>query len=280
MKKLLSLCLFAVMVCLLISLIEAPDHFLVPYYDGEAEKYGYCTMTGEIVIEPRFDVAELFSDDGTALVGLKDVGWKHIDKKGRYVLSAKKSESDVWRKKELIPFCDGEEGIGKWGYIDRSGKVVIEAKFDFASDFMPNGLASVSVSGGDGVIAGYINTRGEYVIKPVFEEAWGFADNGLAVVRKDGKFGYINESGEFVFPPQFDEASSFAKNGLALVNTYGEGWKYIDEEGNTVIETDADIAESFADNGLARISYGGNNFTGIGNIYYYINEKGEVIKPK
>ena len=84
---------------------EETSTLLVPYYDEATEKYGYCTADGEKKIEPQFDYAGDFAENGLA--------WVKVD--------------------------------GKLGYINEKGEIVIEPQFDVAGDFAENGLAEVYV---------------------------------------------------------------------------------------------------------------------------------------
>ncbi|MBQ6846030.1 MAG: WG repeat-containing protein [Oscillospiraceae bacterium] len=57
---------------------------LVPYYDEETEKYGYCTIEGEKKIEPQFDYASSFAENGLAAVKV-DYKYGYINEKGEII---------------------------------------------------------------------------------------------------------------------------------------------------------------------------------------------------
>ncbi len=96
MKKLLALILSSLLLLSLVSCGEAEKkaedlelkdkekttgNLLIPYYDDEEDKYGYVNKACEIVIEPQFDYAALFADNGLAWVKIDDKGY-YINEKG------------------------------------------------------------------------------------------------------------------------------------------------------------------------------------------------------
>lgn len=133
-------------------------------YDPDEEKYGYRGETDEWVIEPSFDFADDFSENGLARV-----------------------QSD-----------------GKWGFIDESGAYRAEPQFDYAGSFAENGTAVVAVGcktdlrgnllGGKW---GYIAEDGSFLIDPCFEWADSFEEDGRAWVLLNGQYGTIDRAGEF-----------------------------------------------------------------------------------
>lgn len=226
-------------------------------------KYGIINENGEFVVEPRFDYAEWFSDNGLFEVQINGK-YGYIDESGNYVTKPKFGETGIFSKNGLANVKSG----GMWGYIDESGEFVIEPWFDHASFFGKNGFAKVRENGE----WGFINEFGEFVIEPQFDEAERFQDNGLAKVKVNGKWGYIDKSGEFVIKPRFDEAEWFDDNGLTKVKVNGK-WGYIDKSDEYVIEPRFDDAKWFHDNGLAAVEINGK--------WGYIDKSGEfVIEPK
>ena len=255
-------------------------------------KWGYVDEKGKYVIDPQFDVAGSFSDNGLALVGIADrseIGYKfgYIDKTGKYVINPQFAVA--------ADFSGGLACVGiedystdadipaKFGYIDETGKYVIEPQFDIAMSFDDSGFACVGVYDDSRMYEykfGYIDKTGAYAVDPQFDIAGSFGDNGLALAGIgdywDCKYGYIGKNGVYEINPQFDEARDFS-NGLAAVCIY-ESWRsikwgYIDEKGAYVIEPQFDEAWDFASNGLALVS--------DGKKYGYIDKTGKyVIEPQ
>jgi hypothetical protein len=152
-----------------------------------ADGCGYIDKAGKWIIEPRFGVAEKFSE-GLAAVKMTD--------------SLKN-----WAKPD-------------WGYIDKTGKMVIEPQFANAKTFS-EGLAVASL-GPDFI--GYIDHSGDFVISPQYGEAYEFSD-GLAVVlvKSQGeywkKYAYIDRTGKRNSKKTYTAPFAF-KNGLAMINKY------------------------------------------------------------
>ncbi len=178
---------------------------------------GYMDKTGKVVIEPKFQAADDFSE-GLAAV--------------------------MFFKPAKVP--DDEKGDPfDAGFIDQTGKIVIKPQFEFYQPFS-EGLAFVLIGGKMGAI----DKMGRVVIRPQFafveprptpywqvidyyseSKRWSFSE-GLAVVNKLGKWGYVDRTGKFIIPPRFQEAHRFS-DGLALVMV-GNRVGYIDKAGKYV----------------------------------------------
>jgi len=196
-----AICIVAVFLFLCCASREsAAQGGLVPFVrDG---KWGYKKASGEVVIQPRFEVAYDFSAEGIAAV-VDDEGWAYINADGFTVIRP-------------FVFDNGpdyfEEGLArfrsesKFGFFDRKGRVIIEPRFDFALPFH-DGLAAVcsgckeelegehrSVKGG---VWGYIDRRGAVVFPPRCEEAGNFA-NGRARVKCNGEESFIDVKGKVI----------------------------------------------------------------------------------
>ncbi len=156
---------------------------------GHTYKYGYIDKTGKYQIEPKFDEARNFSEEGVAAVRI-----------------------------------DTNISVGKWGYIDRTGSFVIPPKFadtTFGVSEFREGLASINVPDLQSVNGktGYIDRTGNFVIPPQFTQGVGIFHGGLAYVTtalmgasdpqiklSDGssmhsniKYGFIDRQGKFVW---------------------------------------------------------------------------------
>lgn len=183
-------------------------------------KFGYINKTGKIIINPQFDKAYDFSEEGLAAVMVNDK-WGFVNKSGQFVINPQ--FDSAWG------FTEGLAAVmvnDKWGYIDKLGKMVINPQFDVARVFSDDGLARVLMNNK----WGYINERGNFEINPQFEVADGFYE-GFALVKIGDKYCFIDKSGKIVINPQFYVATEF-KNGLALV--YGEKYGYINKSGDYI----------------------------------------------
>ena len=247
--------------------VSVAQNILIPA--GKDGKTGYVDVNGKWVINPQFENAECFSEDGFARIrqngkiGLIDKTGKIVvepqfysiegfdkifDDNGfaRFSVDTKPEtqKSDDWLK-DNINYDDNDDYL--YGFIDKTGKIVIEAKYPFSCGFK-NGLACVKLDGK----YGFIDKTGKMVIENKYEYASSFADNGLALAKQNGKYGFINKSGKFVIEPQFESADKFQKCGLANIKQ-NDKWGCIDETGKIVIEPEYENRFVFDDNGLADV---------------------------
>ncbi|MBT1696417.1 WG repeat-containing protein [Fulvivirgaceae bacterium PWU4] len=189
------------------SIYLSRNHAIIHGNDGRA---GLMKRTGEILLEPKYNGIDPFSE-GFAAVQIEsdEVGVKSafIDTTGRFVFD---------RIFGFIrPFSEGYAAVeinGKWGFIDRKGKQVIEAKYDDVKDFS-DGLAIVGVKSGESFRYGYIDTTGSIVIKPAYADA-GYFEYGLAPVKIGKKYGFIDRTGQVIIQPKYDNAFSFQRERL------------------------------------------------------------------
>ena len=283
---------------------EDIKQIIVPYYDENVKKYGYCTADGELVIAPEFDEANFFYENAAAV--RVDNLWGFVNETGVFIVEPKFHYAHNFSEGLASVRLDDLNGESKWGFIDKTGNFVISPEFDGASSFVygyssvnvgyyfgaidktgelvvepefgyigyfsENGLASArDVYGG----FGFINSSGEVEIELRFDEGWEFTvceGTPLAPVCLDGKWGFINENGEFEIEPMFDDASHFAKNGIAPVSLGGK-WGCIDIKGNWTIEPQFDRLMN-PRNGLISFAVGTDPYT---QKWGYIDEQGNVV---
>ena len=204
------------------------------------ESAGFMNSSGEFVIEPKYQMVRPFAPNGLAKVTFSDettgIYNAFIDKNGKEVIKFENvTETGNFGANGLAPIekefkpdniedCfeigpDGKKRLvkDKFGYINEKGDFVIEDKFDYAGDFMDNGLAWVCVEDK----YGYIDSSGGYVIEPKFDKADDFED-GYAIVEVNGKKGVIDESGNFVIEPEYDGLTYVSSSGLFYASIDGE----------------------------------------------------------
>lgn len=247
---------------------------LIPYRKGK--KWGFSDVNKKLVIEPKYDSAEPFSD-GLARVEVKGrIGF--IDKKGNEVIPVQ----------YRVPinfgfFSDGLAEValeGNYGYIDRNGTVVIPFKYLRALPFS-EGLAGVCIS--QSFKCGYINKSGIEVTPQKYTETAKFSE-GLARVSlydQKSKWGFIDKNGKEVIPIKYDDAKSFA-GGLAAVKLNNK-WGYIDKNGTVVIPLKYDGAKSFSEDlaivGRSVSTRSGDNTIQIVTNWGYIDKKETEVIP-
>ncbi|MFI3255231.1 MAG: WG repeat-containing protein [Eubacteriales bacterium] len=110
-------------------------------------KYGYENSEGELIVPAIYQTAEVFNEEGLALVSqdIQGNGWPYehgyIDATGREVIPL--------RYQQLSQFYEGfalAQRDGKYGYITTSGAVAVEFMYDEAS-FFEDGKAVVKKDG-------------------------------------------------------------------------------------------------------------------------------------
>lgn len=168
--------------------------------------WGYRKASGEVVVDPRFQFAEDFSDYGLAAV-FDNVSrnWQYIDVNGQQIINPLPMDNGPDR------FAGGlarYKADGKIGYFDEWGCISIEARFDWAQPFS-EGLAAVC--------------------------------SGCSTIKKGdhfeitgGRWGYIDPTGEIAIPMEYDRVSRF-DGAQASAERKGERF-FIDRSGNKLLK--------------------------------------------
>jgi len=213
---------------------------------GEATKYGFIDKTGKIVIEPRFREVQGFSD-GLAAVSVVEERWGYIDETGKFVIQPRKWWPGDFRNGRARMVVDTDAYSAELLCIDKTGNVIVREP----------------VPGEGSQSFGAISPTGKLRIDKKALPCLDFHEGLAAVPNTDeyARIAYVNEQGKVVIPPKFRCAQDFSE-GLAAVQLTDEsgfealGWGYIDKNAKMVIELECDQAESFSD-GLALVrTYG------------------------
>jgi hypothetical protein len=166
------------------------------FKDKETQKWGFKNMTGETVINPQFDVANMFID-GMAEVRIGEK-WGAINKKGDFIINPQYDK--------LYYDSDGLflAQIGKkQGLVNKKNEIVINPQYDWLGGFSGNKLAPVEI----GNKFAYINRKGQTVINPQFDFALPFLGDYAMVVSR-GKIGFINQKGDFIISPLYEDSDN------------------------------------------------------------------------
>ena len=227
-------------------------------------KWGYVDATGRLVVPPRFDRAEPFSE-GLAAVKLgRTLGY--ADASGEVVLVPRFEPGGTLLHR---PFASGLAAVrsaGRYGFMDRKGDLAIPARYIAVGDFS-EGFALACVEQG----CGYVDASGRGVVPPSFMasrpvkgglacgttamamsrervqlvfvsgrkiegtfEGCGALSEGLVAVRLADRWGYLDESGRPAIPLRFAWAGDFS-GGLAPAQEVSGGCGYVDRGGRFVI---------------------------------------------
>jgi hypothetical protein len=236
---------------------------------NSSDGFGYIDRNGKVIIEPRYQWAEDFSE-GLAAVMVED-RWGFIDASGKTVIEPQYAWAGSFHEKLAVV-----EMEGKFGYIDESGYLAVGPLFDLADDFQ-EGLAVVKAGGK----YGFIDASGNVVLELGYDWAGHFSE-GLALVLTGTTYGYIDQSGVMVIElptpaslplsspqaspdggaeveldiAQWQKLLSYCafSGGLAVLEKDGK-YGYIDRSGETVMAPQFDSADSFSE-GLAAVRSG------------------------
>jgi hypothetical protein len=153
----------------------------------EDGKVGFSNLYGNIVIEPKFDSAEMFSEGvSTVQVGKK---FGMINEKGNYVLPLMALDYLGSLHNGLASFRVND----KYGFVNTKGQEVIKPQYEWVDEFS-EGLCVVRNDKGR---HGYVDTTGKVVIDLQFQSANKF-ENGQAKIEINNLWGVINKSGKII----------------------------------------------------------------------------------
>ena len=183
---------------------------------GSNQGFGYIDGNGKVVISPRFQWADDFSE-GLARVSVGDrMGF--IDTSGNTVIEPQYAWAGSFREKRAVV-----EVEGKYGSIDDAGYMAIAPRFDRA-DVFSGGLAVVQLEGR----YGYVDMSGDFAVEPRYDWSGRFSE-GLALTLSGSTYGYIDRAGELVIslpaPPGLpstpETESEGAGDGLGIAREAG-----------------------------------------------------------
>ncbi|WP_314589315.1 WG repeat-containing protein [Paenibacillus terrigena] len=239
----------------------------------EGTRWGYIDAKGEMVIQPRFDDARDFQDNGLAIVSEKGK-YGVIDAAARYVVQPIYNSINSFKDRRAIV-------IDRDGFkmIDEKGNVLTKHAYSFIADMSEHRavfyVTNDSSSAEGSSKYGYLDEKGNEVIPAQFEEAGDF-DDGKAVVKiKDKEYALINPIGRKLATYKYAFVGPLGDGLLAFQQDKAGKYGYIDERGKIVIQPTFTMAFPFHD-GRAIV----NTAEGYKSNYGVINKKGEfVIQP-
>lgn len=235
-------------------------------------KWGYIDRSGNMVIQPKYDDAQDFQDNGLAIVGVKgkyglidaydrfvvnpiyqfispfsehratvinDEGFKMINEQGEVLTRRGYPYIAGLQEGRAMYYVTGNgSGDGansRYGYLDSAGQEVIPAQYEEANDFV-DGKAVVKINDKHYAL---IDLDGRRLANYPFAYVGPLGD-GLLAFQQDsnGKYGYINEQGSIIIPPTYTSAFPF-HHGRAIVNTaedYKSKYGVINKLGEWVIQ--------------------------------------------
>lgn len=172
-------------------------------FDEEPEVYycGFIDRDGNVAIQPKYEVAEDFSD-GLALVA--EYGWGRaygfINTLGEVVIPPLEGITVLGAFHEGLCVV---EVAGKSGYIDKTGAMAIAPQFDVAYDFK-YGVALVSSYADSDEHWGFIDKTGKVIVPLKYRRAepptFWYTDDGLLRLLDGNETYYFDTTGKQIWP--------------------------------------------------------------------------------
>ena len=270
------------------------------YYSIQPENYpkiGYLNKKGEVIINPKFNMASEFYDNYANII--KDSTYGYVDKNG---------VETYFKEYDYAFFYYSNTGLasknGKVGLINRKGDSITEFKYNIINLFGFNHFICRPenkrghIINSDGKIVfnenleydiknysfgkdsifiyqeiidkkklnGIVNINGKVITQPIYQDIQFINDGDFYVVKKENQYGCIDKSGNVVIPIIYDKIDYYLKKGLILAMKNGK-WGYINQKNETIIPFQYDEACPFF-NDLA--------FVKKGDFYGTINVKNKI----
>jgi len=160
----------------------------------ENGKTGFRDLDGNVIIEPIYENAAMFSEGLSAVTLTKDGLTGYINTKGEMVIEPAFEYAGSFGN-GLAPFRAND----LYGFIDRTGKETIVPQYAWTDQFS-EGFCAVRNSTGQ---YSFIDTAGTTLTEFKFQYARAF-EGGKAKVQMGNKWGAIDKKGnvvvEFTYP--------------------------------------------------------------------------------
>ncbi len=156
------------------------------YMVEKNKKWGYVDTNGDLVVEPRYDLACGFHENLAAVQ--RNGRWGFINMRGEEVISPTYENTGYFKNGLAI-----SEFGGKWGWINNKGEVVVPFAYDWVMEFRNDGRAAVKQDNK----WGWIDRQGKIIIPIQFDNVDGY-EEGLVRVTKGSSTYYIDKSGRCV----------------------------------------------------------------------------------
>ena len=172
-------------------------------FDEEQEEYlcGFIDSEGNVVIQPKYEVAEDFSE---GLAHVAEYGWggayEFINTRGEVVFQLLEGVSVLGAFHEGLCLVEVD---GKCGYIDKTGTMAIAPQFDVAYDFK-YGVALVSSDADIDEHWGFIDKTGREIVPMKYRRAepptFWYTDDGLLRLLDGNETCYFDTTGRQIWP--------------------------------------------------------------------------------
>lgn len=237
----------------------------------QGEKWGFIDDKGNFIIEPKYDYAYDFQENGLAIVQVGNL-YGIINPKGEYIVPPKYGGINQFSEGRAIVVDKDNFKV-----IDESGKEITKGKYNFIGSYNYGRAVFGIINTASGKeLYGYLDREGKEVIPAKYENSNDFKDGKALVKIKDNSHGLIGLQGELLNSYSYYYVGSFGEGFLAFQQKPDGNYGYIDEKGNVIIKPQYTMALPFRE-GRAVI----NTSDGVENEYGLIDKTGKyIIKPQ
>jgi len=243
--------------------------------DRDKSLWGYINDEGKVVIEPKYEWTQAFSND-KAIVEISKGHFGIIDKEGK-LLKEIYNDRIISLSEDIFVFSKlDSDNREKYGYMTVDGKVMLDDIYSYAQEY-EEGLAIVNASKNYVNEYGVINKKGEFVIPAKYAQIISLSNGIYAVPKAHDDYYDINFLKKAMFDKTGKKLTEFKyynlemlENGLISAsddkNTY-----LIDEKGNEV--NSIPKAE-----GIGSIKSCGKLYkVEVDNELYYLTQDGKTV---
>lgn len=247
---------------------------LYPAYKKDQNKklWGYIDANGDFKIEPKFQFAENFDENGLA----------KVYNEGKMGLINENCEIVV------PPIYDAISNLNedvmsavqdnKYFILDKSGNILFSSSDYLFLGISSEGYISAAKKVDDDVKMGYIDKNGKELIKPQFNIAYDFKNGRALVKNADDKYALIDNTGKIIKELNYENVSPADDNKTFIFTDENNLYGYLDENGDVFIKPKFTNAYHYEDK-MAIVSIEDTS-KNIGK-WGVIDKKGEyLIKPK
>ena len=211
------------------------------------------SVTGEVVVAPKYEYLDLFSAEG--LARFEDHGlWGFVNEQGQEVISAQFEDANN--------FSEGLAAVkvdGLYGFIDVTGKMVIEPQFEGVEGEFKYGCCVISENGKQGIIDKF----GMIIVKPQYLEVNLYCTNYFIVQFEDQSYGIIDRAGNVVTDSCYTKIFAVTDSGYFFVFQKNSSNKMYDFNGNMHYVSPPysyDRSQKICDDSLIKVSPDGEKW--------------------
>ena len=180
----------------------------VPTYVPGTDLYGMIDVGGNVIVEPKYEYLDLFSDEG--LARFEDHGlWGFVNEKGIEVIKAQYEDAHS--------FSDGLAAVkvnGLYGFIDERGKMVIEPQYFEIGTGFRFGRCVFSENGKQGMI----DKNGEVLLDPQYKSLDLKCEKYFIAEDINSNYGIIDRDGNRIIDCQYPEIYFVTNSGYYFVS--------------------------------------------------------------